>query len=275
MKRTVLAAFCIIALCSLGLAMKTGTISAYQVGYEVTDYWATRSPTFDGNWTTPSEWTDAEVRQLDGTLNATFRLKWDGTSDMTTYHQCYLIEFFDDNTNDTGDYWQICCTASIGVEGDPTGGTTPQIDCFRLDYVGHSHTGFTFYTGDGTEWVEATAAWPGDVYIKDSLGTSPLSDTPHWIAEIKINHLAYGMRPNFWIYVAAYDESNSTAGVQSWPDGSSDVPNDWGFMDIAREPIPEGLTIGVMVLLSSVSVLIASHYFRKRSRPESCRTGKT
>lgn len=45
MKRAVLVAFCIIALCSLGLVMKTGTVSApYQTGYEVNDYIAITTP---------------------------------------------------------------------------------------------------------------------------------------------------------------------------------------------------------------------------------------
>jgi hypothetical protein len=38
--------------------------------------------------------------------------------------------------------------------------------------------------------------------------------------------------------------------------------------------IPEGLTIGVMVLLSSVAMLVGSRYFRKRSRIESCSSVK-
>jgi hypothetical protein len=38
--------------------------------------------------------------------------------------------------------------------------------------------------------------------------------------------------------------------------------------------IPEGLTIGIMVLLSSVAMVIGSRYFRKRSRTESCGSGK-
>ncbi|MDH5691224.1 MAG: hypothetical protein OEY81_07345 [Candidatus Bathyarchaeota archaeon] len=36
-------------------------------------------------------------------------------------------------------------------------------------------------------------------------------------------------------------------------------------MNSVEEIIPEALNIGVMVLLSSVSVLIGSHHFRKRS----------
>ena len=266
MKRVVLVAFCIIALCSLGLVMKTGTVGAYQAGYEVTDYIAITTPTMDGNWTTAEEWTDADVRQLEGSLNVTFRLKYVSFYPDAVY-QYYLIEFFDDTTNDTGDYWQICYAAAAELFGTPIGGDAPQTDCLMINFTGHSQAGLALYRGDGSGWVAFTDyTWPDDIEIVDTISASPLNSTPHWIAEIMIEHTHYNIQPEFWIRVAAYDESNSDAGVQSWPPGSSDVPNDWGLMISAQTVIPEGLTLGVMVLLSSVSVLIGSHYFRKRSR---------
>ena len=134
-----------------------------------------------------------------------------------------------------------------------------------LDFVGHDSAGFTFYVGDGSAWVESTAyTWETNIYIVDSFGTSPLSDTPHWVAEVMIEHISFGIQPEFWIRVAAYDASNADAGVQAWPDSSADVPDDWGLMNALQVPIPEALTIGVMMLLSSVSVLVGYHYFRKR-----------
>lgn len=276
MKRTVLAAFCIIALCSLGLAIKTGTVRAYKDGYEVNLYWAQTIPTMDGAWTTPDEWADAEEKQLEGSLNAIFRLKEDN-QDPDYINHYYLIEFFNDTTNDPGDYWQICYAASTAPWGTPIGGTTPQTDCHRFDIEGHDpYLGFTYYKGNGTAWVESTAyTMPTDVQVVDTISASPLDSNPHWIVEIKIEALHFNIYFGFWIRIAAYDESNAGAGVQAWPSGSVDVPDDWGNMIPRNEYIPEGLTIGVMVLLSSVSVLIASHYFRKRSRPESCRRGKT
>ena len=260
MKRVVLVAFCIIALCSLGLVMKTGTVRAYKAGYEVNDFVAIRTCTVDGNWTTPDEWTDAAEKQLDGSLNAIFRLKY--VSDGFTYvNQYYLIEFFDDTTNDTDDYWQIC------YDGGSDGGSAPGTDCLRMDFVGHNTTGFTFYKGDGSAWATSSDySWGTNIFIVDTFGSSPLSDTPHWIVEIFIEHFYFAIAADQWIRVAAYDASNSDAGVQAWPDSSVNVPDDWGVSYSMMEPIPEALTIGVMVLLSSVSVLIGSHYFRKRSR---------
>ena len=270
MKRAVLVAFCIIALCSLGLVMKTRTARAYQPGYEVNDHTALNACTVDGNWTTTNEWTDAAEKQLDGSLNVIFRLKYTVPSyEPLIVYQYYLIEFFDDTTDDPGDYWQIC------YDGAPDGGTAPKTDDIRMDFVGHNITGFTFYRGNGTGWSPSTAyAWGTNIYIVDGLGTSPLSSTPHWIAEIMIEHIYFGIQADQWIRVAAYDESNGGAGVQAWPESSVNVPEDWGVSWSTNEPIPEALTIGVMVLLSSVSVLIASHYFRKQSRIESCSSGK-
>ncbi len=275
MKRFVLAAFCIIVLCSTGLVMKTGNVSAYQTGYDVTDYEVTYPCTVDGTWTDPNEWVDADERQLDGSLNAIFRLKYISGYPLWAM-QYYLIEFLDDTTNDAGDYWQICYAAADEQGGTPNGGTTPQTDCARWDFVGHDVTGFKFYRGDGSAWVESIGySWNVDIHIVDGFGTSPLSDTPHWIVEIRIEHMAYDIYPNFWIRIAAYDESNAGAGVQAWPSGSVDVPDDWGFVTYLAEPIPEALTVGVMVILLSVSVLIVPHYFRKWSRNKSCNARKS
>jgi hypothetical protein len=273
MKRAVLAVFYIIALSSLGLAMKTGTARAYKDGYDVTDYVAQITPTMDGTWTTPDEWTDAAEKQLDGSLNATFRLKYD-SSYPDWVNQYYLIEFFDDTTNDAGDYWQICYASAAELMGTPIGGTTPQTDCDRFDFVGHNATGLTIYIGTGTAWVETTDyTTPTDIEIVDTISASPLDSNPHWIAEIKIEHIHFTIQPEFWIRIAAYDESSSGAGVQAWPAGSADVPDDWGLMNASQDPIPEGLSIGVVVLLTSVAVLIASRV-RKWSRTESRGAGK-
>jgi hypothetical protein len=46
---------------------------------------------------------------------------------------------------------------------------------------------------------------------------------------------------------------------------SADVPDGWGLnsADISGGTIPEGLTIGLMVALSSVAVVVSARYFRK------------
>jgi hypothetical protein len=50
---------------------------------------------------------------------------------------------------------------------------------------------------------------------------------------------------------------------------SANVPNDWGeqdYSDFTGVTAPEGLTIGVMVALSSVAVVVSARYFRKQPK---------
>ena len=72
--------------------------------------------------------------------------------------------------------------------------------------------------------------------------------------------------PPTGLRVAVYDASNSAAGVQDWAPGSDvNVPDEWGLISgYSPDPIPEGLTFGVMMLLSSVSLLVGYYYLRKR-----------
>ncbi|MCJ7623410.1 MAG: hypothetical protein MUO76_07890 [Anaerolineaceae bacterium] len=252
--------FCIMMVCSLFLASITGIVIAQQGGYEVISYEGETEPIVDGTWTTSFEWSDAEERQLDGDLDATFRLKYviQPQGDEIVYHN-FLVEFFDDTTNDAGDYLQICLAAADELDGIPTGGTTPQTDSTRFDFVGHDVAGFTFYRGDGSAWVENSGyIWGIDVQIADSFGTSPLSDTPHLIVEVKIAPQVFDINPEFWIRVAAYDESNAGAGVQAWPTGSVDVPDDWGSVELLNETIPEfpSWIILPMFVMATLAIII-------------------
>lgn len=114
---------------------------------------------------------------------------------------------------------------------------------------------------------------PTDVQIVESISATPASSTPHRVVEIKIEHVHFTINPEFWIRIAAYDASNSAAGVQAWPEGSPDVPNDWGLMNAMTTVIPETFPIVVLLVLSSVAVLVGSRYFRKETR-NSCSSGK-
>jgi len=275
MKRTILVAFCILVLFSMALLANTGAVKAYKAGYSVDDYTAVTTPTMDGNWTFPDEWADAVEKQLDGSLNAVFRLKFNTAADYSWINQYYLIEFFDDATNDTGDYWQICYYASTTLFGTLTPATTPQTNCLMINYTGHSQTGLAVYKGTGTGWsVFTDYTVPTHIQIVESISATPSSSTPHWVFEIKVEHVHFTINPEFWIRVAAYDASNSAAGVQAWPEGSADVPNDWGLMNAMTTVIPETFPIVVLLVLSSVAVIAGSRYFRKETRVKSCSLGK-
>jgi hypothetical protein len=269
MKKAILTSFCIIVLFSL-LAINTGIVQAPpKAGYTIDDFTAVTAPTMDGAWTTPTEWSDAAEARLEPGLNAMFKLKFTmDTVGFTWVNQYYLIEFFSDNTSDARDFWQLGYSASTTLFGTPIGGTTPQTDCMLVNYTGHSRTStLTVYKGTGTGWSVFTGyTWPTDIEIVDSIGTSPYSATPHWIVEIKIEHMHFTISPEFWIRVAAYDASNPSAGIQSWPTGSQDVPNDYGLMNAQQTAFPEALSFGVMVLLTSIAVVVGARYFRKLPR---------
>lgn len=266
MKRPILAVLCLLILCSLGIMTKTSIVEAYKAGYEVNDYVAIKTPTMDGKWTADDEWTDAEEKQLDGSLNVIFRLKYvTGYPDWV--NQYYLIEFFDDATNDTGDYWQICYATATTFFGNPAGGKTPQKDCFRIDFVGHTKAGLAVYQGDGNSWTLYTDyTWPTHIEVVNTISPSPLNSTPHWIAEIKIEHIHFGIQPYMWIRVAAYDASKAALGVQSWPSGSQDAPDDWGLLNALQTTIPENLNIVIAILASTLSVLVVPRCLMKTLR---------
>lgn len=269
MKQYVLVAFSIIVLC--GLSLPIALVSADYPGYETINYQALDAPVEDGTWTTDTEWDDAMTPP---NLPATFhwRQKWTWPSNIFEH---FLIEFFADATNDTGDYFQLC------VDNMADGGTAPQPDDIRIDWVGHDVTGLTLYQGDGTGWVEFNDyTWDTDIYIAESLSSSPLDSNPHWIIELRMDRSksefdvsGAGYAPR--IRLVVYDESNSEAGVQAWPPTSRDVPNDWGVETGTTENIPEPMTIVTVVVLSSVAIVVSGHFLRRRLKTENPSAVKT
>lgn len=261
MKRSVSVIFSIILLCGL-LALPTALVSAYSEGYENTNYSATDPPVIDGawtdnGWTYGTEWEDSGIPP---NLPDTFlwREKWT-QPDVILQH--FLIEAYTDNTTDSGDYFEFC------IDLDANGGTAPQANDFRLTYDGDGT--LTVYEGDGSGWVAYTDyTTPDDIQIVDSMGSSPGESNSHWIIEFNLNKnkfdiSASGYAP--WIRLAVYDASNDAAGVQAWPlDSSPDVPDEWGLEIGTLDTIPEALTVGVVIMLSSVAVAVSFYFLRKR-----------
>jgi hypothetical protein len=268
MKRFVLAALSVIALCSL-LSLPA-VVKSYYDGYATTNYQAITTPVTDGAWTTDTEWDDAAVPP---NLPATFhwRDKWTWPSNIIEH---YVVEFFTDNTNDTGDYFQYCCDRLAD------GGSTPQADDIKIEYVGHSGLpGLTVYQGTGTGWEEYTDfTWPDEINIVDLISSSPLDSNPHWIIELTMDRTKFdvsGAGYSPWIRVAVYDQSNDTAGVQAWPPTSPDVPSEWGLETGNTANIPEPLTVAAVVFLSTVAVVVSFYFLRKRPKTQSQTSGKT
>ncbi|MCW4034847.1 MAG: hypothetical protein NWF03_05735 [Candidatus Bathyarchaeota archaeon] len=251
---TIKRAFLLFVLCSLILLVPITTIQASEPGYERVEYAVVVEPTIDGAWTSEDEWTDGEQTNISADIFFRSTFSYTGL----VYTQ-FIIEILNDDTNDAGDYWQIC------FDGSLDGGTAPMAGDYRIEIVGH--TDLTVYEGDGSGWVEVTPD-AGEITWADSISDSPASSTLHWILEITIEKTSGvvllseipGLR------VAVYDESNSEAGVLAWPPTEQDVPDTWGINNYTMDAIPEGLTFAVMGALSSVSLIVGSKYLRKHSK---------
>ena len=72
MKRTLSIAF---ALCSICLLIGTGTVMAAKAGYTHTCYLMSNAVTWDGKWTSPTEWSDGQHTNI--TPNSYFVDKWE------------------------------------------------------------------------------------------------------------------------------------------------------------------------------------------------------
>jgi hypothetical protein len=256
-KKLLVLTISLVILVSLFSTSTAGIVLAQQAGYQIEDFRVETEPTIDGTWSSSFEWADAAEVQLGGDPNAIFRIKHDTeliTGDIIFYY--VLVEVLDDTVSDAEDYLQICFAAANQAGGTPMGGTTPQTDCVRFDYVGHDAGGFTLYKGDGSSWVEETNyRWGIDVSIVDSFASSPLSGANHLIVEAKIAAAAFDIRPEYWIRVETYDESSHDV-VRAWPAGSRDVPNDWGLVETINDTIPEFSSWLIIPLFATASLIV-------------------
>jgi hypothetical protein len=254
MKRTLLVALCIITLTTL-LIVSAGIVKATEEGYERVDFNPHIEPTIDGKWTSDDEWTLNGAVTMIGD-DVAFRSVWlmVQSDPETIVTDTFLVEFFSDNTTDAGDYWQMC------IDGDQSEGGAPQSGDFRIDIEGHNN--LTVYEGNGAGW--AVAATPGSLEWADSISASPTNSTPHWILELTFQKQELGAGPLWNFRLAAYDATTTT--LAAWPPTPRDEPNRWGVQSYVSEEVPEGFSLGVVVLLSSVALVVGFYFLRKRSR---------
>jgi hypothetical protein len=244
--KSLLATLGIIVLCSLCLI---GIVSATKAGFSQTD--GTGSLVTVDGVIGSGEWDDSWRGKLyDGwTLtNSTYRVKWAQAGENLWYDE-WLFEIISDTTNDAGDFIQICYDSNLD------GGAAPQTDDYLINYTGHSTV--KVYQGNGTGWAPISY----DVGVASKISASSWSATPHWIIEINVD--------NPWIdtgdRIVAYDAS--TGKTLMWPPYSdANVPNDYGLSELSYDVIPEGLTIGVMLAMSTIAVIVSMRYFRKRPK---------
>jgi hypothetical protein len=259
--------FAVLAIITLSILATTSFASAASTGYGFTNYQAITVPTTDGIHS-PNEWLPDSDVPPNLPTSLIFREKWSWPDSNIFEH--VLVEFLTDTTNDAGDYYQVCwdCNAD--------GGSAPKSDDIKIVWTGHSSTGYKVYKGTGTGWAAYTgtgAALGTDITIAEGKGTSPLSSTAHWILEMKVFRATggpldisgAGYAPLF--SVAAYDASNSAAGIQAWPPNSVDNPDKWAVETGSTNNIPESLTVLAVITLSSVAVIAGVVLLKKHPIP--------
>ena len=260
LKRTYSIAFCLLMLCSLLVIVNIGTVFATEPGYtNIVEAYTTSAVTVDGKWggTNGAEWADAWLeKQFPTGVNARWAYKMDSNSG--AYLMSWLLEFHD-TTNDAGDIWRIC------IDGSADGGPAPNSNDHKIEIIGH--TTLNVYIGNGTGWSPQTTT---AVTWNNSLTTSPYDAVNHWVLEVQANKGALGEwganPPPHGVYVGMYDASNTTQGWVQWPATTPDNPSRWGLIATYQESIPEGLNIGIAVLLTSFAVIVGSYYLRKRPK---------
>ena len=252
LKRLVFVSFCVVVLCLVGLA---GTVSAYEEGYMHISYELKNAVTLDGKWTDATEWWDALPTNF-GTY-ASFRNKMELiTIEPTDVWEYIMAESWDD-TDDPGDYWQICFDCAFD------NGSAPQADDLMLNITGHANA--AWYVGNGTGWIPTSA--PSNVTWSNAQGASPTISPQHWSLELRIERLTLGMHAFFGMRVAVYDAHEGGFGLQAWPPTSTDIPNNWGFIEPeVSHDIPEGLNFATVVALTSIAVVAGSICLRKRQK---------
>lgn len=253
----------VLMLCSLLLITTIGTVMAGNLDYSITEYWATEPATYDGVWTNDMEWVAGPQTPI--SEDAIFTYTLSASEDYSVMNAQFLIENFADTTDDAGDYVQIC------FQYDNSGGSAPQSGCGRIDVIGQ--TDVVAYVGDGSGWTENT---DDPIEWAASISESYLESTPHAILELQFDKitgsLQLGQPPN-GLRIAVYDESTDT--LEAWPpESDADDPDSWGVIadysgePYSTEPIPEGLTFGVMAALSSIALLAGSLYLRKHAKKQ-------
>ena len=274
MKRSVLIAFCVLALSGLLLANAV-TVKATSAtsGYERTDTPTntTYPNTVDGKWDPPEEWYDANFTGTNATI-IDFGSTWDYATTVTSR---WIVEFFTDNTTDAGDYWEI------DTDTTNVGGSQPESTNFKILIEGHDT--LTVYQGNAGSWDEITPD-AGELVWNNTIVATPWSSIPHWVLEIDIvKNGAHGFAGQYWgVRVAAYDASNATQGEVAWPPASdADDPDTYATQFFTQSPdgdywetVPEGFSIAIVVVLSTAAMVVGFYFLRKKAKPDNINLAK-
>lgn len=269
MKKILSIAFVVALLCSLSLAMYAGTVYAAGTHHI---FQGSVTPIYDGKWTTNDEWSDGETTTIAGTngvVTGAFVNKYAtvgsfGGTDFEVLDQ-YLVEFFTDKTNDTGDYLQLC------YDTTSAGGTSLVSTDIMLQVFGHNGT-VKMFIGSGTSWTQASSSviGPSSSEFGQAVSISKLNGTnPHWTYELAFHKYTNGGGIDCNIMIALYDASNAAAGIQTWPPGAvTTSPGTWGLDDANSNltTIPEGLSFTPVAALATIALIATFFVMRKRPK---------
>lgn len=247
MKKIVAILFCIFTFSTLALA---GNAAAVNPAFTQTDYMGSTMPTLDGQYTSPTEYSAGA--SLGFGTSGVFRDIWVSSGSV---YENFILETMD-TTNDPTDSYTIC------YDSTADGGSAPKTNDYKIVITGHGASAtVAWYKGTGTAW--ATAATPAAAIFdfKESLATSPTSSTPHYMVEAKVDKqdiTAFGsviIDMTFAMRIAYYDASTGT--TQAWPPApaTADNPDGWGNVPYSMEAVPESLTLGLVLALSSVAIV--------------------
>lgn len=266
MKKAITVAFTAAMICSLFLVTYVGSTVVKAQTASQSIFQLSNTVTLDGKWTTTNEWDDAAQSNIVGTggvVTGIFRDKYAlvGTFGGTDFGVIdnYVIEFFTDNTNDTGDYVKLC------YDTLQSGGSSLLSTDLMVQISGHNGTVQKF-VGNGASWAAGSIL--NLLWAQASGATKLMGSIPHWMTEIAFDKYNNGGGISTNIMIALYDASNPAAGVQTWPPGANvNNPSTWGVNDAsALTTIPEDFGLGTMVMLSAAVVMVGFYCLRKRSR---------
>jgi hypothetical protein len=259
MRRVLAIAFSILMACFLLL----GTVVRVQAsaeGYDITEAYSAGGVDLDGQWG-ETEWDSNSVwvEYIDP-YDARFGYKM--AMGETQYYMSWILDFPDD-TDDAGDVWQIC------LDGTAAGGTAPTTDCNKIEITGDT---LAVYVGDGAGWEEMEGA---DVlWAKNFTTTGDWASyaEDHYVVEVMADKGSLGAwganPPPEGLRVAHYDADNDT-WIQWPPESDQAVPDGWGLIADYGDLVPESLSLGVIVLLSTAAAAITLYFFHKRPKTAS------
>jgi hypothetical protein len=215
--------------------------------------------TWDGKWTTSTEWVDAMPSNFG--QNAAFRQGYEFISgDTFIILEDIMIETWD-NTNDAGDFYQIGVDTAF-----PSTDTTPKATQYMINVTGHGSSAvLTWFKGDGTNWVTTTA--PTTYKFSENSTTSPTTAATHYCLELQFDKTF--TTAEIGLYIAYNDAHAGGYGYQAWPSATTkNAAAGWGDIPYSMEAIPEGFNIGIILAVSSVAVIAGAVLIRKHNLPK-------